>query len=256
MAVGYAKLLDKARKLKALADRGNEGERESAKKFYSDFLKKNSISEKEVDSERFKRIFKLIDSEYEIIVSYIIMSVNPFCEIKRAENGTQFMVSLDDEDYIEAEYKFNTFHSLFKKDEKRIISHYKHFGDNKSYDREKLILITAFLNFHKAYFQPDEYAVKKNRGDDGKKVNPDMAQSVKNTNPNDESLQEKIRKAEEDYKKNKHKYDQQEVIMFNEEDMGKIQLYTDMLTPTWYVRANKTLTEPEKIQKSKIGQAK
>ena len=37
------KKIQKAKKLKALADRGDGGERESAKTFYEDYLKKNNF---------------------------------------------------------------------------------------------------------------------------------------------------------------------------------------------------------------------
>lgn len=241
MSVGYAKLIDKARKLKALADRGNAGERDTAERFYLDFLKKNNITEKEVDTERFKRVFKLLDSEYEVFVSYIITSINPFCLINKTDKG-EYVVSLDDEDFIECEHKFSVFHSAFKKDEKRLLSVYKRY-EKKQYEKEKLVFLTAFLTFHKDYFTPDEYALKKARNEENKNLHPDMANKVKDVS-SDEKLQDKIKKAEEDYKKNKHKYDNQpEPVAFNQDDVFKIQEYSNMLTKVFYVRANKTLLE-------------
>ena len=44
MSGNYTKLIDKARKLKALADRGKDGEMASAKRFYQEFLHKNNIT--------------------------------------------------------------------------------------------------------------------------------------------------------------------------------------------------------------------
>jgi hypothetical protein len=45
------KLIDKARKLKALAERGNGGEQDTAKRFYRKFIKENKISEKEIEED-------------------------------------------------------------------------------------------------------------------------------------------------------------------------------------------------------------
>jgi len=230
-------LIDKARKLKALADRGKGGEMDTAKRFYDEFLHKNNISENEIDSEYFKRTFNLADSEHEILLSHIIMSVNPFCLINRTENH-KFIAPLDDEDFIEVEYKFMIFHDVFKKDEKRMLSIYSRL-DKKDYEKEKFIFLSGFLNFHQKHFAPDPYSVLKMRGSDGRAVNPDMADKVNGIS--EEKQKEENKK---NYEKNKKKLDSQEQPKtFNENEVEKLVGYSEDYTPVNYVRAKKTLAE-------------
>lgn len=239
---GYTKLIDKARKLKALADRGNGGEMESAKRFYDEFINKNNISEQEIDLEYFKRTFTLADNEYEILLSHIIMSVNPFCVIKRDEHH-KLIVPLDDEDYVEVENKFRVFHNVFKKDEKRML---RRFVGRKDYDNEKFIFFSGFISFHQNHFVPDAYSVSKQRGSDGRSVNPDMADKVSDTvNSNEkiekkEFIQEKAKQAKEAKKKLD---DAPPPKTFNEKEIEKLIGYSEDYTVIKYVRAKKTLME-------------
>jgi len=237
---GYTKLIDKARKLKALADRGNGGEMDTAKRFYEEFLHKNNISEQEIDSEYFKRTFVLADSEYEILLSHIIMSVNPFCTINRTENH-RFLVSLDDEDFIEVEHKFMVFHNLFKSDEKRMLKRYSKL-DKKDYEKEKFIFLSGFLNFHQKHFAPDTYSVSKQRGSDGRNINPDMADKVSDA-VSDNKIEKKeiIEEKVKDAKKKLNEAPQPKT--FSEKEIDKLIEYTEDYTPISYVRAKRTLAE-------------
>lgn len=244
---GYTKLIDKARKLKALADRGKDGEMESAKRFYDEFLNKNNISEQEIDSEYFKRTFNLVDSEYGILLSHIIMSVNPFCVIKRDEEH-RFIVPLDDEDFVEVETKFRVFHNVFKKDEKRMLRRYNHLS-KEDYEEEKFIFLSGFISFHQNHFAPDEYSVSKQRGSDGRTINPDMAQKVKQTAESENFDKENIIKqkaedAEKGFNEAKKKLDNAPPPrVFNENEVDKLMYYTENYTSVKYVRAKKTLAE-------------
>jgi len=250
----YEKIIDKARKLKALAERGKDGEMESAKRFYESFLNKNKISEQEVDSEYFKRAFTLADSEYEILLSHIIMSVNPFCVIQKMENQ-KFIVPLDDEDFVEVENKFMTFHNLFKKDEKIMLRNYIKFAQN-DYEREKFLFLSGFMHFHQKHFEPDVYAVSKQRDKDNRNINPDMAQSVKDTvskgefkgnesvddKLKNEILDEKLKDAQDNYDRNKKPIDNAPKP-FSDTEVLKIMGYAESYTSINYVRAKKTLAE-------------
>lgn len=243
---GYTKLIDKARKLKALAERGKDGEMESAKRFYEEFLHKNNISEQEIDSEYFKRTFNLADSEYGILLSHIVMSVNPFCLIKKDEEN-KFVVSLDDEDYIEVEHKFRVFHNAFKEDEKIMLRRYVGRDD---YENEKFVFLSGFISFHQNHFVPDVYSVSKQRGSDGRSINPDMAQKVKETvDLNEElnknvSFEDKLKDAEKNYEHNKKKLDNAPPPKaFNETEIEKLMWYSENYTSIKYVRAKKTLME-------------
>ena len=235
--MSYAKLIDKAKKLKALADRGVGGESDSAKHFYETFLSNNNISEFEIDSENFKRTFNLADSEYEILLSNIIMSVNPFCKINRTEDH-KFVVILDEEDFIEVESKFRTFHNLFKKDEDRMLYFYSKLK-NEDYEKEKFIFLSGFISFHQKYFMPDMYSVYKQRGSDNNKVNPDMADKVSSVT--EEKQKEENKK---NYQNNKKKLDETPAPKsFNQTEIEKLVEYTEKYTPINYMRANRTLCE-------------
>ena len=58
-SVSYKKLISKAKKLKALAERGVVNERESAQNFYNEFVEKHDIREEEIDPKHHNRTFKL-----------------------------------------------------------------------------------------------------------------------------------------------------------------------------------------------------
>lgn len=227
------KLIDKARKLKALAERGNGGEQDTAKRFYRKFIKDNKISEKEIEEDYFKRIFNLVDTEYEILLSHVIMSVNPFSEIKRPE-VSKFFVSLDDEDYIEVQHKFSIFHGEFKRYEKMILG-YLPFQTQEDYNKAKFLMLSSFLFFYQKYFEPDLYSVQKERGKEGIKVNPKM--------------KDKVNKTAKDNNNNKV-FEQKEIIennveppkQFDSSEISIIQRFSQFFKEIKYVRSNKSLS--------------
>lgn len=233
MSVGYAKLIDKARKLKALADRGNGGEMDTAKRFYKKFIFENKILETEIQEDYFKRTFNLVDTEYEILLSHVIMSVNPFTEIKRNE-VSRYFVNLDDEDYIEVQHKFSVFHGHFKKYENSILG-YVPFQSKEEYNKAKFLMLSSFLFFYQKHFEPDLYSVQKERGKEGIKVNPIMKDKVNET-------------AKET--KRKKVFEQKEIIESNAEqprqfdynEINLIQRFSQFFKKINYVRANKSIS--------------
>lgn len=67
MTPNRAKILDKAKKLKALADRGVDGEMESAKNMLTKYMEKHNITLKEIENHKFSvdSIFSgMSDSEF------------------------------------------------------------------------------------------------------------------------------------------------------------------------------------------------
>lgn len=230
----HTKLIDKAKKLKALADRGDSGEADNAAAFYYDFLKKNNITEQEIDTERFTRSFRIIASEYEALLSHIIMSINPFSIIERTKDA-KFICVLDEEDFIEVEYKFMVFHRVFKANEKKLLNDYTRL-DEVDYEKEKLLFFTAFFYFYQKHFVPDAYAIKKLRLSNDSKINPDMEEII--------ILDEKPRDLSEEEKKLKEAkkaLDESLPVTFTGSDVDKIQLYTSKLKEVFYVRSNRTL---------------
>ena len=74
--VNKKELIEKAKKLKALADRGIEGEKSSAENFYKEFMEKHGLSESEFDDKKFHRNIKLLNMDYEVLLSHVILAVN------------------------------------------------------------------------------------------------------------------------------------------------------------------------------------
>lgn len=242
--MSYHKKIDKAKKLKALADRGDGGEMDSARDFYYKYLKEHGIAESEIDDEVFKRRFRLLNNEYEILLSHIIMSVNPFCIIDRTK-AHEYIVTLDDEDFIEVEYKFMVFNNLFNEDEKRILKKYAKLEQEK-YQKEKLVLLTSFLEFHKRHLSPDLHSVAKQRSVTDGKINPDMAESVKEVinlgeKTEKDIMDDKVKEAER--QKKRKQLDEQESVMLTQSDIEKMKEYSERFTDISYVRARKSLIE-------------
>ncbi len=79
------KLKSKARKLKALADRGNEGEKKNAERMYREFIEKHKLDESEIDPSINNRRFRVKNYDDLMILNNVILSVNPFTKINNNE---------------------------------------------------------------------------------------------------------------------------------------------------------------------------
>ena len=128
-----------ARKLKALAERGVGGEKDSATEKYLEYLKKHNLSDSDINPEMNKRIIEVKDGEEKDVLLNVVLSVNPYT--KHNDCTTYLECYLDEEDYNEVINKFAYFRNLLQ--------------------IEKELLITAFLAKHHQSFEPDERAKKK-----------------------------------------------------------------------------------------------
>lgn len=137
--ISYEKLLSKARKLKALADRGIEEEKESAKRFYKDFIDKHGIPEGDINPEHYNRVFRVKNREHEMLLSHIILSVNPYININKSRG--EYKVVLDDADYVEVIERVDFFY--------------------KAFNKEKELFFLAFMERFGSNFIPDEQSVSK-----------------------------------------------------------------------------------------------
>lgn len=127
-----------ARKLKALAERGDAGEKESARTKYFEYLKKHDLSDSDISPDMHKRIIEAKD-DYKDVLLNVILSVNPYT--RHSDGQTYIECFLDDEDFAEVLKKFDYFKKLLTV--------------------EKELLITAFLSKHADAFEPDSHALKK-----------------------------------------------------------------------------------------------
>jgi len=212
--ISHNKLLDKAKKLKALADRGVEGEGDSAKAFYKKFIEEHGIDEGEVNPQHYNRVFKLKSNDYEVLLSHIITSVNPFVSIKR-EKG-RYNVILDDEDYIEVVERTNFFYEAF--------------------NREKKILFMAFMDVFKTNFLPDEQSVSKHQEVSKKMSEAGEALNKKNNKEQkDESAPEdRISNQVLDSKKS-------DVVTLVGRNAKKYEVYKKCIDNVVYMKANRRI---------------
>jgi len=228
----YLELVEKAKKLKALSEKGYEGERENAEKFYLYFITKHKINESDVDEGKYKRVFLLKGDSHETILSYVILSVNPFAHIEKKDN--QYFVKLDDEDLVEVEYKISVFYDYFL-NSLYYIKRFFLFTDQK----DESVFLTAFISKNQSSFEPDEYAWNKFRGNLGKKVNPDV-EDKRPESSTDNNIKGKDTNKKTDKKDEKN---EQKSNSFSQLDFSRYNEYMKLLKKVVYVRANKTIKD-------------
>lgn len=227
-------LKKKAKKLKALADRGIAGEKDSAKNFLEDFMKKHGLTADDVDDNAFIRFFKQRGLDYNTIVTNSIVSMNPFCKIMEEESS--YKVSLDDYDFLEVEYKTNFFYDLLLKEFDELFDKFKIRSKNQ--DSEKELFFTAFMFKHTECFQPDREALMKHQPKQ-KPMSKKEAEAMKKAQMEAEKAFKKLQ--EEEAKKNKDDKSKQPPTPINYEDMERMQEIVKLMRDANYVKIRNTL---------------
>lgn len=208
------KLKSKARKLKALADRGVEGEKQNAQRRYEEFIKKHKLDESEIDPQLNNRRFRVKNYDDLMILNNVILSVNPFTKIN---NNELFLdVDLDDEDFREVKEKFRYFMKLFRV--------------------EKELLTMAFFSKHQKFFEPDDNA--KNKWRESRAENEELKKARQNADKinkktpkdNKELSKEEIEKLKKD----------SQIQTLN---MSRLDKLIPILLDGKYVRNNQTIEE-------------
>lgn len=168
------KILSKAKKLKALAKDGIDGEKDNAQRMYDDYIKEHGLNDSEINPDMNVREFcDIKDSDECDIAITIILSVNPYAKYNVLKD--RISAELDDEDYFEAKDKLDYFIKLFRV--------------------EKNALRTAFAIRHNEFFKPDEYALNKWR--EHKSSNTEAIKNEFHDN-----MDEKVKRVKEDLEKN------------------------------------------------------
>lgn len=137
--INKEKLKSKAKKLKALADKGIDGEKETAERMYKEFMEKHGLNDVDVDPSSNNRKFKVKNDDDALILTNVILSVNPFTKIVNLPLIIQ--AELDSEDFNEVREKFRYFVKLWRV--------------------EKELLRMAFFSKHNEFFTPDDHAKNK-----------------------------------------------------------------------------------------------
>lgn len=139
MEENLEKVMAIARKLKALAERGEGGEKTSAETKYKEYLKQHNLTDSDINPEMNKRIIEVLDGDHKDVLLNVILSVNPYT--KHSDNTNNIECYLDTEDYNEVLKKYEYFSKLLR--------------------IEKELLISSFIKKHQHAFEPDEKAKKK-----------------------------------------------------------------------------------------------
>jgi hypothetical protein len=148
------KILIRARKLKALADRGIDGEKTSAREILNRFMLKHGLKEREVESAKNYRVFSIQYEDDVLILSNVILSINPATKLECTELYVK--CELDEEDFKEAVEKYKVFIKLWRK--------------------HKEWSIMCFMTKHDKHFKMDEYAYQKFTRSNQQK-NPDIVKA-------------------------------------------------------------------------------
>ena len=102
-------------KVKALADKGEGGEKETAKRKLAELLHKYNITK--FDERKYKkRTFKLADfNDCKTIMIHCIIDTNKTSQIEGYKAKKELYCKLSDEEYVEVCEKFNHYYPIFNR---------------------------------------------------------------------------------------------------------------------------------------------
>jgi len=160
----------KARKLLELSKRGVGGEKTNSQNKFKEHMEKYGLEMGEIDASSNTRKFRVKSLDDLIIITNVILSVNPFTQTIQLKDAIK--VDLDNEDYFEVIEKFKYFSKLHK--------------------IEKQLLMDSFFHKHKDFFQPDERTRTKWR--DKHQVNKDLQKAQLRV----DKMENKLSKADQD----------------------------------------------------------
>lgn len=117
------KVIEKAKKLLALAEKGVAGEKQTAERFLARFLAKHGLSLDELVDEKIEehRIKIKGTSLHQNLLHQIIYSVNRNCELFGfSHSRSQFMIEATKADFIEIELKYQIYSKSLDVEYKRM----------------------------------------------------------------------------------------------------------------------------------------
>lgn len=215
--INTEKLKSKAKKLKALADRGVGGEKESATKMYNEFMEKHGLNDGDIDPSANNRKFKVRTEDDAFILTNVILSVNPFTKVNNLPSIVE--AELDLEDFNEVKEKFRYFVKLWRV--------------------EKELLRMAFFSKHNDFFAPDDHA--KNKWRESNKENEELKKARERA--------EKLSKTQDETIKNSTSKEDLEKLKKNEQiqrlNQSRFAKLVPILLEGKYVRTYQTI-EKEK----------
>jgi hypothetical protein len=116
------KYIELAKKLKELADKGIDGERQNASEMLTKFMLKHNINLEDIEAEtkKHRRFYTENKAENDILEAVVTRVLNTY-EVNFYENRDkrtkQFIqVELTDSEFIETEFMFNFYKDIFNKE--------------------------------------------------------------------------------------------------------------------------------------------
>jgi hypothetical protein len=109
-----SKIIQLAKKLKALADRGEGGEKINAQKMLDDFLVKHKINIDEIEGEKKKRRCFNVKANQRVFFRQIVANV--VGRVSKTMDGNRYYIDVSDSDYAEISLKFDFYWKLYQEE--------------------------------------------------------------------------------------------------------------------------------------------
>lgn len=121
------RIIDKLKKLLALAERGERGEADNARRILEAELRKNGLTLEDIcDGNRKTRMFKYNSNEertllIQVLLNYLGSKSEAFSESTYNKYKKQVYISLSDMEYIDISNMYDFFKTQFRKERKRLL---------------------------------------------------------------------------------------------------------------------------------------
>ena len=121
------RIIDKLKKLLALAERGERGEADNARRLLEAELRRHGLTLEDIcaDSKR-TRIFKYNSNEertllIQVLVNYLGSKSDAFCDSTYNKYQKEVYIALSDIEYIDISNMYDFFKAQFRKERKRLL---------------------------------------------------------------------------------------------------------------------------------------
>lgn len=121
------RIIDKLKKLLALAERGERGEADNARRLLEAELRRHGLTLEDIcDDNKKKRIFKYNSNEertllIQVLVNYLGSKSDAFCDSTYNKYQKEVYIALSDIEYIDISNMYDFFKAQFRKERKRLL---------------------------------------------------------------------------------------------------------------------------------------
>ena len=121
------RIIDKLKKLLALAERGERGEADNARRLLEAELRRHGLTLEDICADnRRTRMFKYNSNEergllIQVLVNYLGSKSDAFCESTYNKHKKQVYIDLTDMEYIDISNMYDFFKAQYRKERKRLL---------------------------------------------------------------------------------------------------------------------------------------